>query len=181
VLAALRRETSTAQTVPVLRVGSAHPTLPGALLADPLVQIPAFGPVNRLPRRNRRSRIAVGIRRRRPRRDRQNGHRHRNNHPEDEHEPVRFRCHVFLLAPDRCAVADVEVERRDICDARHTGRIGRSYSAGIDGQNRARLARNVGARGGELRKQKPRRSGAKSWNGTNVQTRSIQWRAFYGT
>ena len=120
VLAALRRETSTAQTVPVLRVGSAHPTLPGALLADPLVQIPAFGPVNRLPRRNRRSRIALRTRRSRPRRDCQDGHRHRNNHPEDEHESVRFRCHVFLLAPDRCAVADVEVERRDICDARHT-------------------------------------------------------------
>ncbi len=92
----------------------------GALLADPLVQIPAFGPVNRLPRRNRRSRIALRTRRSRPRRDCQDGHRHRNNHPEDEHESVRFRCHVFLLAPDRCAVADVEVERRDICDARHT-------------------------------------------------------------
>ena len=77
-------------------------------------------PVNRLPRRNRRSRIAVGIRRSRPRRDRQDGQRHRENHPEDEYEPVRFRCHVFLLSPDRCAVADVEVEGRDICDTRHT-------------------------------------------------------------
>src|SRR5258708_36612846 len=41
--------------------------------------------------------------------------------------------------------------------------MGSSYRAGIGAENRARLARNVGVRGGECSKQKPRRSGAKSW------------------
>jgi len=64
------------------------------------VHIRELRPVDRFPRRDRRSRIAVRIRGARPRRDRQNGHRHRKNHPEPKCEPIRFLCHVCLLASD---------------------------------------------------------------------------------
>src|SRR5262249_4718816 len=63
-------------------------------LAEPSVQIPVLRPVDRFPRRDRRSRIAVGSRGARPRLDRQNGHRHGNNHREDKCELGWFACHV---------------------------------------------------------------------------------------
>jgi hypothetical protein len=83
-------------------LSSTHPTfIPRGLLADPLVQIPVLRPVNR---RDRRSRIALRIQRGRPRRD----HRYRKNHSEDECESIWFRCHVFLLAPDRCRCSKIK-------------------------------------------------------------------------
>ena len=55
------------------RVVSVRPTrrsFQRGLLADPLIQIPVFRPINRFPRRNRRCRLAVRVRGCRPRRDR---------------------------------------------------------------------------------------------------------------
>src|SRR5262249_21358040 len=71
-----------------------QPLIPTGLA--PSVRIPILSPVNRLPRWDRRNRIA-GIREVvRPRRDREDDQRHRKNQPEGKSE-VWFWCHLSPL------------------------------------------------------------------------------------
>jgi hypothetical protein len=75
-------------------------------------------PVNRSPRRDRRSRIAFGVQGGRPRRDCQDNP-YRENHREAKCELTWF--HVCLLVGARCRAAGaLDRGGEDICDRRHS-------------------------------------------------------------